>query len=261
LDERFTRLDADSDGQLNYDEMTETLRAEKDRWDVNQDGRIDLDEWREYVRAFIATRRRMAAEAESASRGPRAPDAPRPPVGDGRQSGPMAQHSPMRTPARAGKLPSNLPTWFKEYDSDADGQVAMYEWKDRRKTIKEFLDCDLNVDGLITVEELIRAGQFLTGMPKPPTTVNTLRAAVGEFFYFEVTGSDRGTVWGTDVYTSDSPIAKAAVHAGLLEVGQTALIKVTILPGQDSYIGSERNGVTTSGYGKYGGSYTVGTIP
>ena len=90
-----------------------------------------------------------------------------------------------------------------------------------------------------------------------PGTPGALRAQVGKVFYFEVTGGNGGTVWGTDIYTDDSPIATAAVHAGVLQVGQKAVLKVTILAGQASYTGSTRNGVTTSDYGPWGGSYKV----
>jgi hypothetical protein len=90
-----------------------------------------------------------------------------------------------------------------------------------------------------------------------PGTTGQLRAQVGKVFYFEVTGGNGGTVWGTDVYTDDSPIATAGVHAGVLLVGQKAVVKVTILAGQASYTGSTRNGVTTSEYGPWNGSYKV----
>lgn len=44
-----------------------------------------------------------------------------------------------------------------------------------------------------------------------------------------VTGNTQGTVWGGDgVYTADSNIGTAAVHAGLIQSGETALIRVRI---------------------------------
>jgi hypothetical protein len=73
----------------------------------------------------------------------------------------------------------------------------------------------------------------------------------------EVTGSTDGVVWGEDVYTDDSSIATAAVHAGVLKAGEKGLIAVTTLPGQKSYKGSEKNGVTTSDYAEWGGSFTL----
>ncbi|MBI1916079.1 MAG: hypothetical protein HYS12_15300 [Planctomycetes bacterium] len=90
-----------------------------------------------------------------------------------------------------------------------------------------------------------------------PGSPGGLRGQNGKVFHFEVTGANAGTVWGTDIYTDDSPIAMAAVHAGVLKVGEKAVVKVTILPGQGSYSGSMRNGISTSDYGPWQGSYKV----
>jgi len=55
-----------------------------------------------------------------------------------------------------GSLPSRLPNWFVELDSDCDGQVALYEWKQSGRPLEEFRKLDLNQDGFVTVEELLR---------------------------------------------------------------------------------------------------------
>jgi hypothetical protein len=83
----------------------------------------------------------------------------------------------------------------------------------------------------------------------------------GIVVYVKVTGSNSGRVWGTNVYTIDSAPSMAAVHAGVVGMGQTAVVKVTILPGRSSYEGSSRNGVSTSSYGSYGASYTIEPAP
>ncbi len=82
------------------------------------------------------------------------------------------------------------------------------------------------------------------------------RNRVGQTFEFTVTGATGGSVWGTDVYTDDSSVARAAVHAGVVSVGQTKIVTVTILPGQPSYPASTRNGVTTSSWGSWSGSFS-----
>lgn len=76
-----------------------------------------------------------------------------------------------------------------------------------------------------------------------------------------VTGTASGRVWGTDIYTNDSTVGKAAVHAGLVSVGQTATIRVCALPGQSSYTSSTRNGVTTLSYGSFRGSIALILAP
>ena len=56
-------------------------------------------------------------------------------------------------------------------------------------------------------------------------------------------------MWGTDIYTDDSQLATTAVHAGVLVAGEIGLVKVVILPGQEAYASTERNGVTSTSYG------------
>ena len=63
-------------------------------------------------------------------------------------------------------------------------------------------------------------------------------------------------MWGTDIYTDDSALACAAVHAGVVLAGQTKVVTVKIVAGQSSYQGSVRNGVTSSSYGTWPGSYS-----
>ena len=270
-DERFNELDRDRDGLLSVDEMPDALKAEKEKWDINQDGYIDLAEWNAFLEAFLAQQRRMptnpgsrpsepgrptripgaAARPVNENRGPRS--SVRPPFNDTRQSRPMANRHPSRHP-------KNIPAWFKDYDQDDDGQVSLYEWKVKGDDIREFKKYDLNEDGMITVGELIRSGQFITNTERPPSGQG-LQGEVGDYFYFEVTATARGPVWGTDVYTADSSITSAAVHAGVLEVGEKKLIKVTILPGQQTYEGSDRNGITSQAFGSFARSFSVGPLP
>ncbi|CAJ0918915.1 unnamed protein product [Ranitomeya imitator] len=63
-----------------------------------------------------------------------------------------------------------------------------------------------------------------------------------------------GSVWGTDVYTNDSSICRAAIHAGKIpnDGGQVSVHKT---PGEASYNGSTRNGISTKNFGKWPGSF------
>lgn len=92
-------------------------------------------------------------------------------------------------------------------------------------------------------------------LPDPGTLVD-YRDSVGETLNFRVTGATGGSVWGTDIYTDDSSLATAAVHAGLLHSGEEGVLTVTILPSKQSYAGSSRNDVTTSSWDEWPGSYT-----
>jgi hypothetical protein len=64
-------------------------------------------------------------------------------------------------------------------------------------------------------------------------------------------------VWGTDVYTDDSSVCTAGVHAGAITLEEGGTVTIEIRPGQDSYAATERNGVMTLDYGPWGGSYVV----
>ena len=94
-----------------------------------------------------------------------------------------------------------------------------------------------------------------------PGNMTGFRQQVGQTLTFMVTGAASGSVWGSGVYTDDSSVARAAVHAGVLQVGQTAAIDVTVLPGQQSYQGSNMNGVQSANYGSWTGSYSFPAAP
>jgi hypothetical protein len=97
-----------------------------------------------------------------------------------------------------------------------------------------------------------------TNVQPDPGSLTNFQQHVGRTFYFRVTGNNGGSVWGSDVYTTDSQLSTVAIHAGVLKPGQTGIVKVTIMPGQNGYLGSTRNGVSTSEYGPYPASYRVG---
>lgn len=64
-----------------------------------------------------------------------------------------------------------------------------------------------------------------------------------------VTGATSGgTVWGSGPYTDDSNLAMAAVHAGLVTVGETAIIVKTSAGYLSTYTGSTRNNVTSQSW-------------
>ncbi|MCE5257147.1 MAG: hypothetical protein LLF89_09935 [Spirochaetaceae bacterium] len=79
----------------------------------------------------------------------------------------------------------------------------------------------------------------------------------GTVVHVQVTASTAGTIWGTGIYTIDSALPAATIHAGLLANGQTGIIKVTIQPGQSSYTGSTQRGVVSQNYSSYPTSYSI----
>lgn len=69
-------------------------------------------------------------------------------------------------------------------------------------------------------------------------------------------GSTSSTIWGTDLYTSDSAICVAATHRGLIQPGVGGVVNVLVLGYQPAYSGTSRNGVTSQAYPEWPTSYT-----
>jgi hypothetical protein len=71
-------------------------------------------------------------------------------------------------------------------------------------------------------------------------------------------GCDKGSVYGTGVYTADTSICRAGVHAGAIS-GQGGTLTVVLQAGRAAYRGSEQNGIESRDYGKFSRSYAVVT--
>ena len=67
------------------------------------------------------------------------------------------------------------------------------------------------------------------------------------------------TIWGTNIYSDDSSMCTAAIHAGVLTAagGQA---QVTIAAGLEAYPASTQNGITSSEWGSWGRSFTVSAL-
>jgi len=70
-------------------------------------------------------------------------------------------------------------------------------------------------------------------------------------------GGKESSVWGSDIYTLDSSICNAAVHAGKITMESGGPVTIELRPGESSYKGSTRNGIKTIDYPKYGQSFVV----
>lgn len=138
-DGMFRRYDQNGDGLLNYDEMPEALRAEREKWDTNKDGFIDLGEYKVYLQARI---QQLQSERGAAMQG-----------GQGSQQDDEEEQKPVVH--RSGKLPKELPAWFAQMDTDGDAQVGLYEWKSSGRDLNEFMKMDRNGDGFLTVDEVL----------------------------------------------------------------------------------------------------------
>lgn len=88
-----------------------------------------------------------------------------------------------------------------------------------------------------------------------PGHLASYQEQIGKSFAFKVTGAQpgAGAAYGTKIYTLDSTLATAAVHAGAVKPGQTGVVRVKILGPHPAFIASTRNGVTSHAYGQYAG--------
>lgn len=91
-------------------------------------------------------------------------------------------------------------------------------------------------------------------------TVTATYTSASSYYDVLVTGASTGAVWGSGPYTDDSNLAVAAVHAGLLQVNQSAVIRVTDTGPQSSFTGTTANGVMTYNYGYWPGSFTLSRV-
>lgn len=73
-------------------------------------------------------------------------------------------------------------------------------------------------------------------------------------FSCDCSGAGSGSVWGSGIYTRDSDLCKAGVHAGAIPASG-GKITVKAAPGCAKYNGSTANGVATGGWGSYQGSF------
>jgi hypothetical protein len=85
-------------------------------------------------------------------------------------------------------------------------------------------------------------------------------ADIGKIYKMTITGAGGGG-WGTDIYTSDSYIPAMAVHAGVITIGQTKEVYIKVVEGKNTYVGTTRNGITSSEWGGWDLSYQFVSEP
>ena len=90
-------------------------------------------------------------------------------------------------------------------------------------------------------------------------TAAAFRYQIGRRVTYACPASSTSTevaVWGTDVYSFDSAVCLAAIHAGVLGPQQAGAVTFTMGPGAESFTGSARNGVTSADYTGYDSGFS-----
>jgi hypothetical protein len=99
------------------------------------------------------------------------------------------------------------------------------------------------VEGEVASKETSASGRLCT-------------AGAEHSFHCPPTATAGATVWGTDVYTVDSSVCVAAVHAGKIPASG-GRVTITMRPGLKSYAASTRHGVTSEAWGAWPCSFEV----
>jgi len=90
-----------------------------------------------------------------------------------------------------------------------------------------------------------------------PGSLTSYEQQVGKVFTFEVTGTTEGTVYGTNIYTTDSKLSTAAVHCGVVKAGKKGFVKVKILGQLNSFDSTTQNGVTSNPWTSPWGAFEI----
>jgi vacuolar-type H+-ATPase subunit H len=115
-----------------------------------------------------------------------------------------------------------------------------------------------DLSGALAVFLQIRSLKARAENVQPDPGDLTQHQQMGKTFLFRVTGRGDGPVWGSDIYTADSFLATAAVHAGALEVGEEGVVRVSVVSMADIPIrGSLSNGIMSRDWGFYPIGYRV----
>jgi Ca2+-binding EF-hand superfamily protein len=173
------RYDKNGDGVLDKTEWSQ-MSGDPEKYDRNHDGKITLDELVDSLKnwnrptddssaakpAAVATSSRPAASSSAPAGDAQAAAAG---AQGGRNGGPGNRRdgaNGRNSLASGGKhylspkerLPEGLPDWFNSSDADGDGQVSMHEFASplTDEKLAEFAKYDLNGDGFITADEVLK---------------------------------------------------------------------------------------------------------
>jgi len=160
-----------------------------------------------------------------------------------------AVHAGVITLAQGGAVALEIQPGLGAYAGSTRNGITTYAWGQWQGS---FL-VTAGVRGAVT-------GPGPTG-PTPvqwSTTAEAFRGQVGQRFRVICPPcGTAGSIWGTGTYTDDSSVCTAAVHAGRVNLTAGGTVTIEIQPGLAAYTGSTMNGIATSAWGTWHGSFVV----
>jgi hypothetical protein len=125
------------------------------------------------------------------------------------------------------QLPSDVPRWFRDRDTNRDGQVSMAEFSKswNNDKVREFESYDVNHDGVITAKEALRAGSAA-----PKSAVEDVVAAAPAEATTE--GAEGGEEGETPV--ESTPVAATSANGSSANGATSNGVKVTPIAAEKS---------------------------
>jgi hypothetical protein len=163
----------------------------------------------------------------------------------------------------SNELPGDAQAILKEYRKQADAvqaradaelEILRQRYVEKLKPLQDSYCHAAKLDEAVAIREAIRA---LMGVKPDPGLVHAEPGDIGKSWLFEVRGSTVGSVWGNGTYTTDSSLAAAVVHAGILAPGQTGVVRVRIVEGLSQYPATTAHDVTSAAWGPWPTAFTV----
>jgi hypothetical protein len=159
------RHDRNRDGLLDATEWS-AMQGQPAQADLNRDGQLTADELARYAAGYGVGRRiRLSTRGNAGPADPTIAADGTTTVGTPASAADPLAADPRRALQFFAPLPGGTPSWFAERDSDGDAQLTLSEFSPRLRTaeVTEFKRYDLNGDGLLTINELTKAGSKPAG--------------------------------------------------------------------------------------------------
>jgi hypothetical protein len=145
--------------------------------------------------------------------------------------------------------------------------LYLVRWRGEPRTTSWEPKCNINAELFAEWTNSHRdSPAFRTASPIPLSSDDAPAAPVSMFPYRSqevghcidamLTARVHGHIYGVDIYTDDSDVATAALHAGFLQPGETKLVKVYVTGPCRKFLKCLRNGIQSHRFSHFPGSFT-----